>query len=407
MTTFYMNIFIKLVHIKNGGIYMFNNDVLVLIKYSNENRNTFQFYSEFLKFIGYIVCEYLKEDKDSKKLDEYSFSFELDLDFDDKSQIDLEISTYFQGSEAELNALKETFQEYNLFQASVTLQCFSSNALLVTKAGDLFKSAVKKLNSFLCNYKLQGSFEFLYAIFYCKQKVNLSCYFCDKKLFYPTHDLANELLITLSNSYSEKNIISVLLGEMFEIDPINRGVGSKQYFIATEHIGSEPYNHILLYKIANFYNVPFKNTMLDTSYYLMPTYWNSYSIALQYIELEAYDDALDYLQECIEKLKIRGNYMSPLEQKYLFNAYTNLAFVNIKCSDNYSAWDCIRGASIIKNNLIKTKNNMKGYNKFYDIYQNCDYFSVIEAINAELEMLLNSRSFNQYRDYLSGILFKI
>lgn len=100
---------------------MFNNDVLVLIKYSNENRNTFQFYSEFLKFIGYIVCEYLKEDKDSKKLDEYSFSFELDLDFDDKSQIDLEISTYFQGSEAELNALKETFQEYNLFQASVTL----------------------------------------------------------------------------------------------------------------------------------------------------------------------------------------------------------------------------------------------------------------------------------------------
>ena len=39
---------------------MFNNDVLVLIKYSNENRNTFQFYSEFLKFIGYIVCEYLK-----------------------------------------------------------------------------------------------------------------------------------------------------------------------------------------------------------------------------------------------------------------------------------------------------------------------------------------------------------
>lgn len=118
MTTFYMNIFIKLVHIKNGGIYMFNNDVLVLIKYSNENRNTFQFYSEFLKFIGYIVCEYLKEDKDSKKLDEYSFSFELDLDFDDKSQIDLEISTYFQGSEAELNALKETFQEYNLFQAS-------------------------------------------------------------------------------------------------------------------------------------------------------------------------------------------------------------------------------------------------------------------------------------------------
>ena len=194
---------------------------------------------------------------------------------------------------------------------------------------------------------------------------------------------------------------------MFEIDPRNRGVGGKQYFIATEHIGSEPYNHILLYKIANFCNAPFKNTMLDTSYYLMPTYWNSYSIALQYLEFEAYYDALDYLQECIEKLKIRGNYMSPLEQKYWFNAYTNLAYIYIKCSDNYSAWDCIRGASIIKDNLIKTKNNMKGYNKFYDIYQNCDYFSVIEAINAELEMLLNSRSFNQYRDYLSGILFKI
>lgn len=407
MTTFYMNIFIKLVHIKNGGIYMFNNDVLVLIKYSNENRNTFQFYSEFLKFIGYIVCEYLKEDKDSKKLDEYSFSFELDLDFDDKSQIDLEISTYFQGSEAELDALKETFQEYNLFQASVTLQCFSGNALLVTKAGDLFKSAVKKLNSFLCNYKLQGSFEFLYAIFYCKQKVNLSCYFCDKKLFYPMPDLAKELLFTLGNSYSEKNIINVLLGEMLEITPRNKSLGGQQYFEATEHIGSEPYNHILLYKIANLHNVTVKNNMLDTSYYLMPTYWNSYSIALQYLEYDVYDIAEDYLQECIEKLKIRGNYMSPLEQQYLFNAYTNLAFVNIKLYDNYSASDCLIDASIIKDNLIKTKNNMKGYNKFYDIYQNCDYFSVIEAINAELEMLLNHQSFNYYWSYLSEILLKI
>ena len=44
------------------------NNTSVLIKYSNKNRYKFQWYAEFLKFIGYFVCEYLKEDRDSEEL---------------------------------------------------------------------------------------------------------------------------------------------------------------------------------------------------------------------------------------------------------------------------------------------------------------------------------------------------
>lgn len=52
------------------------NNTSVLIKYSNKNRYKFQWYAEFLKFIGYFVCEYLKEDRDSEELlDECSKCF--------------------------------------------------------------------------------------------------------------------------------------------------------------------------------------------------------------------------------------------------------------------------------------------------------------------------------------------
>lgn len=62
------------------------NNTSVLIRYSNANRYKFQWYAEFLRFIGYFVCEYLKEDNDSDELDEYIYDIEFDLDNDEKQK---------------------------------------------------------------------------------------------------------------------------------------------------------------------------------------------------------------------------------------------------------------------------------------------------------------------------------
>ena len=64
------------------------NNTSVLIRYSNANRYKFQWYAEFLRFIGYFVCEYLKEDNDSYELDEYIYDIEFDLDNDEKTEIE-------------------------------------------------------------------------------------------------------------------------------------------------------------------------------------------------------------------------------------------------------------------------------------------------------------------------------
>ena len=104
------------------------NNTSVLIRYSNANRYKFQWYAEFLRFIGYFVCEYLKEDNDSDELDEYIYDIEFDLDNDEKTEIYDGILREFKGNEYECNYLKNVFENYNLFQAAVTLQYFSINS---------------------------------------------------------------------------------------------------------------------------------------------------------------------------------------------------------------------------------------------------------------------------------------
>ena len=93
------------------------NNTSVLIRYSNANRYKFQWYAEFLRFIGYFVCEYLKEDNDSDELDEYIYDIEFDLDNDEKTEIYdgiLGVLGKFKGNEYELNYLKKVFENYNL-----------------------------------------------------------------------------------------------------------------------------------------------------------------------------------------------------------------------------------------------------------------------------------------------------
>lgn len=156
------------------------NNTSVLIRYSNANRYKFQWYAEFLRFIGYFVCEYLKEDNDSDELDEYIYDIEFDLDNDEKTEIYDGILREFKGNEYECNYLKNVFENYNLFQAAVTLQYFSINSTVTYMAGKHFKEAANELDILYKKYSDTNiQYEFNYARLYCRQKANLAC-FCVK-----------------------------------------------------------------------------------------------------------------------------------------------------------------------------------------------------------------------------------
>lgn len=158
------------------------NNTSVLIRYSNANRYKFQWYAEFLRFIGYFVCEYLKEDNDSYELDEYIYDIEFDLDNDEKTEIYdgiLGVLGKFKGNEYEyeLNYLKKVFENYNLFQAAVTLQYFSINSTVTYMAGKYFKEAANELDASYKKYSDTNIlYEFNYARLYCRQKANLACF---------------------------------------------------------------------------------------------------------------------------------------------------------------------------------------------------------------------------------------
>lgn len=227
------------------------NNTSVLIKYSNKNRYKFQWYAEFLRFIGYFVCEYLKEDRDSEELlDEYTYDLEIDLDTDKETEIYYGIMCQFNGTAYELNYLKKVFENYNLFQATVTLKYFSMNSTITDKAGKYFKEAANELDALYEKYSDTNIlYEFNYARLYCRQKANLACFLCKKPLYYTENELGS-ICSQFANKFPGENNIYMLLGLIFENSSRNKMNAVNAFIEAKDRIGKEPYVSNILYKIG-------------------------------------------------------------------------------------------------------------------------------------------------------------
>lgn len=226
------------------------NNTSVLIRYSNANRYKFQWYAEFLRFIGYFVCEYLKEDNDSDELDEYIYDIEFDLDNDEKTEIYDGILGEFKGNEYECNYLKNVFENYNLFQAAVTLQYFSINSTVTYMAGKHFKEAANELDALYKKYSDTNIlYEFNYARLYCRQKANLACFLCKKPLYYTENELGS-MCSQFANKFPGENNIYMLLGLIFENSSRNKMNAVNAFIEAKDRIGKEPYVSNILYKIG-------------------------------------------------------------------------------------------------------------------------------------------------------------
>lgn len=363
------------------------NNTSVLIKYSNKNRYKFQWYAEFLRFIGYFVCEYLKEDKDSEELlDEYTYDLEIDLDNDKKIEIYDGILCQFNGTAYELNYLKKVFENYNLFQASVTLQYFRMNSTITDKAGKHFKKAVNELDALDADI-----YEINYAMIYCRQKANLACFLCKKTLYYNVDELGC-MCSQFANEYPGESNIYMLLGLIFENYSWNSMNAVNAFIEAKDMIGEKPYVSSVLYKLGkacegedNLRSL--MNDAYENSYNTMPKYSNTYKIAQIYMEIEIYNEAIEFFEECLHKLENRADYMDPLEQEYLFKVNANLSYLSIHTNDYFSAVEYAGNAKKLKQRIKDSIDDKNGFNKFYyEVYGNTKW-NVKEAINLELNRM--------------------
>lgn len=366
------------------------NNTSVLIKYSNANKYKFQWYAEFLRFIGYFVCEYLKEDSDSDKLDEYTYDIELDLDNDKKTEVYITILSQFNGNAYELNYLKKVFEDYNLFQAAVTLQYFSINSTITYEAGKHFKEAVNELDALYEKYS--DIYEFNYARLYCRQKANLACFLCKKPLYYTENELGS-MCSQFADEFPGENNIYMLLGLIFENSSRNKMTAVNAFIEAKDMIGEEPYVSSILYKLGKACEGEenlrwLMNDAYENAYGIMPKYSNTYKIAQIYMEMEIYNEAIEFFEECLHKLENRSNYMDPLEHEYLFKVNANLSYLSIRTNDYFSAVEYAGNAKKLKQRIKDSIDDKNGFNRFYyEVYGNTEW-NVKDVINIELNRMV-------------------
>lgn len=371
------------------------NNISVLIRYSNANRYKFQWYAEFLRFIGYFVCEYLKEDNDSDELDEYIYDIEFDLDNDEKTEIYDGILREFKGNKDKckyLKKLKNVFENNNLFQAAVTLQYFSINSTVTYMAGRHFKEAADKLDALYKEYSdTDIQYEFNYARLYCRQKANLACFLCKKPLYYTENELGS-MCSQFADEFPGENNIYMLLGLIFENSSRNKMNAVNAFIEAKDRIGEEPYVSSVLYKIGKACEGEenlrwLMNDAYENAYNIMPKYRNIYKVAQQYMKMEVYNEAIEYFEECLCKLGNRTDYMDPLEQEYLFKVNAHLSYLSIRNNDYFSAVEYAGNAKKLKQRIKDDIYDKDGFNRFYyEVYGNTEW-NVEEIINIELNRM--------------------
>ncbi|WP_455720056.1 hypothetical protein [Agathobacter sp.] len=377
------------------------NNTSVLLKYSNKNRYKFQWNAEFLRFLGYFVCECLKEDNDSKDLEKYEYSIELDLDEIDQIEIYNSILGLFSGKENEWIDLRNVFEKWNLFQAAVTLQYFSINSEITDRAGNYFKEAVADLNKRFAEHGSGADFryEYCYARLYCMQKANWACYLCKKPLYYQEDELGS-MCMEFSNEFPDNGNIYMLLGMIYENSSRNKMSAVNAFIESKNSIGMKPYVTSVLYKIGKACEGEenlrwLMNDAYENAYNIMPKYRNIYKVAQQYMNMNAITDAIEYFEECLCKLGNRADYMDPLEQEYLFKVNAHLSYLSIHNNDYFSAVEYAGAAKRIKQRIKEEIENQNGFDRlYYEIYSNIGW-NVEEIINLELNRMVES-NVNQY-----------
>lgn len=359
----------------------------VLLTYSNDNRIKFQKYAEMFRLVGIYVSERLKEDhSEANNFEDYDARYDLDEKKYNGSQRDLNtrLREILGVNPQNINQLVTTFINYNILQASMTLQYFYIDTPVVEEAGVLFSEAASELSQYYESNKEStcSDYSIRYATLYCKQKANLAQYLTKGYLYYTVDELLEEAL-QLQHDFPECSNTWMLMGLVCEISKVHKLDAVEAFKKAGDAVGNRPYVSSILYRLGkSCEGIESLRKLMDDSYQaaykIMPKYRNIYKVAKRYMVMDMWDLAEKYFKECIDKILYRGKcqnntdclsnlkHLDPLEQEYFFKVSSHLAYISINRMEYEEAIQYAEIALDFRDAVYADRDSLADYDRMYN-----------------------------------------
>lgn len=343
----------------------------VRIAYHNENRNIFNLLAELFRLVGLYVEELSFEDID-RKSEKISDSLQLLLYItsspsEDSSSIFIDPDSFGTWDMSnledtlihpvrnvieqirwwtqkhhcsfpcdELEVILPVYIRNNLLKGAMQLQYYRMKMEEHKETEEIFLKAVSELESLNVSNRY-----FAYAKLYCRQKVNLSCYFqFDKPLDYAISDLL-KACNTLIEEYPEFSNAKVLKGMICERSSDGLKLAIDSYLDALMQISDKIYASHVFYWAGLLYQKYLISQdearyAYERSYTLKKKYRNTYKLGYMAEQEGNYVETVKYYQECMELLETKiATYMDPLEIEYYFKTGVLIAYHSQRNLEDY------------------------------------------------------------------------
>lgn len=366
-----------------------SNIEFILLTYKNEYKMEYQYYAEFLRFIGIYVCENLEDDEDNfieNNNEQCFFKYTVSeiKDFDKRyvrvKYLKEMLKRLFEISNIPvwMNKLISIYEGYGLLQASVTLQYFRvGHQELVLNAGKQFEKVADKFvlwvqeEPVLCSENKY----IRYAKLYSKQKVNLAQYLYDESCVYYVDNLALEGVGILKD-FPDFSNIWILMGFIYESSRNFMRDAIDAYQRSIELIQDKPYVASVYYWLGRMCERDTTMKQLSESSYKkaydkVKKYRNMYKVARISYDEKEWEHAIGLFKSCLDKIKQKGKYLDPLEQEYYFKVYTQISSSYLKLNDYRNTIIYAMKAIQFRQEIIEGKTIQNEQTKFYyDMYGN-------------------------------------
>lgn len=227
--------------------------------------------------------------------------------------------------------LLDVYIEFNILKAAMLLQYYRRKHELHQESEKIFDMAYEKLCQKRTNSACPRFYE--YAKLYCKENVNLACYYQEGiKPKYPIADLAREC-DELIKKYPEFSNAKVLLGLVYRISNDYKKEAIDAFQLAILQEGDKCYSSHIYYWIGLVYEKFLSGhedakTAYKTANIRKEKYRNVYKIG-KMCRLEGdIEGELHYYKMCSDILERKmGRRMDPLEMEYYFKVEVLICFL--------------------------------------------------------------------------------
>lgn len=377
------------------GAYM-KTFITAVLKYIVQDRIQYQLYAEFFRLNGIYVWEKLlisdlEPDQDVREELEGTLAYRITgnniVSLPLSYRVQNRLLDYFNSIfaknlkkteyEEAYPILKKVYFDNDLFIAGVTLQYFrmkNSATSVIEEAGMRFERAAKKLESTIPSEMLKRNRHLSYARLYCWQKANFAYYLCGKSMAKSVEELSQQCISNLK-IYNNFTNMWVLLGM------INDNVDRKILDSISAYERALRMNDLLPFESSIYYWIGkrcegynnFKGIMMESynrAYALDRKYRIIYKKAMMYMWEDNWEEAMNTFYECLERIYIKGDYLDPLEQEYIFKVKIQIGFIYLTKLKKYRRCiDVLKQALDLKEQIWKGKKQVNSSTAFYfDLY---------------------------------------